>query len=526
MFGSKESLPTKSAPTEPELEGNDDSIPSAEPLAADVVDPLPLGPGTAASEFSRVGAAAGPFSTRAIDHRVGAASTGIDNGTKSERGSLLKVIEGETSSHDSGNNTEELPFTPIHQPPSRLKQQLPDLDLESDGWTDFKSIIRIPRNNPAASLTSKSSAAVSFATCQNNRVSPIQAGSRVETPLQLSTAASGQGPEQASSDIRQKVPSTPFRWPSRHSRQRRTQDESTGRALLRTDSASPRTDLGSPSAMWLLHAESQSLTPSSAVESPKRALPSHEVFPSSQLTSPPSQLTSPPSQLTSPPSQLTSPPSQLTSPPSQLTSPPFQLTSEDPSWEASSRPPTPVEEDIVAASGSKAYRNIALSFHQSPHTPAIGLPSPEPLLSRQAYKELLLVKMQKWRPNRDLQELKDLIHYEDEADYRTSLSLIEIAQEQKRYEHYARQKKLHEKRAFHIYGTEELFALDCLKSWVKLRLHHNPSTPFPPGYTVITNEADAVSTTGTLYTQPSEPQESDEYESTASESSKGKGKQQ
>ena len=490
-FGSKESPPTKSAPTEPEPEGNDDSIPSAEPLAADVVDPLPLGPGTAASEFSRVGAAAGPCSTRAIDHRVGAASTGIDNGTKSERGSSSKVIEGETSSHDSGNNTEESPLTPIHQPPSRLKQQLPDLDLESDGWTDFKSIIRIPRNNSAASPKSKSSAAVSFGTCQNNVVSPIQAGSRVETPLQLSTAASGQGPEQASSDIRQKVPSTPFRWPSRHSRQRRTQDESTGRALLRTDSASPRTDLGSPSAMWLLHAESQSLTPSSAVKSPKRALPSHEVLPSSQLTSPPSQ-----------------------------------LTSEDPSWEASSRPPTPVEEDIVAASGSKAYRNIALSFHQSPHTPAIGLPFPEPLLSRQAYKELLLVKMQKWRPNRDLQELKDLIHYEDEADYRTSLSLIEIAREQKRYEHYARQKKLHEKRAFHIYGTEELFALDCLKSWVKLRLHHNPSTPFPPGYTVITNEADAVSTTGTLYTQPSESQESDEYESTASESSKGKGKQQ
>ena len=132
--------------------------------------------------------------------------------------------------------------------------------------------------------------------------------------------------------------------------------------------------------------------------------------------------------------------------------------------------------------------------------------------------------MQDWRPSDDLQKLKDLIHYEDEDIHPNTLNEVEIVQERKRYEHYARQKELRRDRAFHIYGTEQLFALDWLKSWVKLRLYLNPATPFPPNYTAITNESDAVSMTGTLFTQSSQSEELDDYKSTASESSKGNGK--
>ena len=126
--------------------------------------------------------------------------------------------------------------------------------------------------------------------------------------------------------------------------------------------------------------------------------------------------------------------------------------------------------------------------------------------------------MQDWRPSENLQKLKGLMHYEDEDNHRNTLN------ERKRYEHHARQKTLCRTRPFHIYGTEQLFALDSLKSWVKLYLQLNPSTPFPPNYKVITNESDAVSMTGTLFTQSSQSQEWDDYESTASESRKGKGK--
>ncbi|KAK0506946.1 hypothetical protein JMJ35_010646 [Cladonia borealis] len=108
--------------------------------------------------------------------------------------------------------------------------------------------------------------------------------------------------------------------------------------------------------------------------------------------------------------------------------------------------------------------------------------------------------MQDWRPSDDLQKLKDLIHYEDEENYRAKIDEIEIVRERKRYEHYARRKKICRSRAFHIYGTEQLFALDCLRSWVKLHMHFDPATPFPPNYTAITDESDALSTTGTLFT--------------------------
>ena len=106
----------------------------------------------------------------------------------------------------------------------------------------------------------------------------------------------------------------------------------------------------------------------------------------------------------------------------------------------------------------------------------LGLPSPQLIKSRVTYKELLPVTMQDWRSSDNLQKLKDLIHYEDEDNYRNTLNEIKIMRERKRYEHCARQKKLRKNRSFHIYGTEQLFEPDCLKGWVKLYLHLNPAS--------------------------------------------------
>ena len=442
--------------------------------------------------------------------------TGKDGGTISERDRSSNNIEGDLSGDDSSDGT-ELPYTPTPQPAPRLKLKRPDLG--KDMSLTAESINRISRDNFASSPTSKTSAAVGFKTCQGNGVSPIRAGSWNEIPLKLSTAASSQGPEQASSDIRREIPSTPPLWPPRASRRRQTQRDLTTTALLRKD-------LGSPPAMRWSLPEPKTLTQPASAVSAKRALPSHELSPASPLPD------------------------------------------EDQSWKAASRPNTPVQEDNFSSFGSKAGRNSALDpRHQgskdtrvSPNTflskgstsysrdmtfdpfssvspipdyqsdalslraPALKLPSPQ-LEGRVEYKDVLLTMMKSWRPKDDHQKLKDLIHYEDDDSYRNALGEIEIVRERKRYEHYARQKKVRRIRAFHIYGTEPLFPLDCLKSWVKLQRHLNPSTPFPPNYTVITNESDAVSITGTLYTQSSQSQESDDYESTAPESSKGKGKQ-
>ena len=84
--------------------------------------------------------------------------------------------------------------------------------------------------------------------------------------------------------------------------------------------------------------------------------------------------------------------------------------------------------------------------------------------------------MQAWRPSDATQYLKTLIHYEDEDDYGNTLSEIEVVRERKRYKYYARQQMLCIDRAFHIYGTEQLFGLDYLKSWVKLDMHLDPAT--------------------------------------------------
>ena len=430
-------------------------------LAADVVEPLLLNTGTAASESSSVEAAVNPYSARAIDHRVDAAyqTTAQNSETRSERDRSSNNVEGDIRGDDSSDSTEVMPFILTPQPRSRLELERPDLGMEN--WSAIKSINQIARNNSAASPTSKTSAAVGFRTRHNDWMSPIQAGSRIETPLQLSTAASSQGVEQAS---------TPSRSPPKVSRRRQTQHKSTRRAPLRNDLASPQRDLGSPPAMRWPHSNPETLTPPVSAVSPKTTLPPHEFSPASLLID------------------------------------------EDPSWEASSRPITPVRGDNFTSPGSRAYSNGALNRNGAPSR------------SRITFKEILLTMMHNWRPSEDGQYLKDLIHYEDENNYRNTLDEIEIVREHKRYEHYARQKKLCGKRPFHIYGTEELFPLDCLKSWVKLYQHLNPSTPFPPNYKVITNESDAVSITGTLFTQSSQSQESDDYESTASESSKGKGK--
>ena len=442
-------------------------------------------------------------------------STGIDRGTMSERDRLSNNIEDDLSRYESSDGTEILPFTPTPRPAPRLKLERSDLGKDMS----FESMInRISRDKSASIPTSKTSAAVGFKTCKGNGVSPIRAGSRNEMPLKLSTAASSQGPEQASSDIRREILSAPPLWPPRASRRRRIQRDLTATAQLRKDLGSP------PPMRWPL-SEPKTLTwPAPAVFA-KRALPSHELSPA---TPPPD---------------------------------------EDQSWKAASRPNTPVQEDNFSSSGSKAGSNSALDprhqgskdtkvspntlsskgsisysrdmtfdpfssvspipDHQSDarslRTPAPQLPSPQ-LKGRVEYKDILLSMMKSWRPEKDHQRLEDLIHYEDDNDYRNRVEEIEIVRERKRYEHYARQRKVRKMRAFHIYGTELLFPLDCLKSWVKLQKHLNPRTPFPPEYTAITNESDVLSMTGTLFTQSSQSQESDDDESTAPESSKGKGK--
>ena len=75
------------------LQTYSDPIPPVE-LAADVVKPEPR---TAASKSSWVGAAATPYSARAIDHRLDAAylSTGKDSATRSERDRSSNNIEGD-----------------------------------------------------------------------------------------------------------------------------------------------------------------------------------------------------------------------------------------------------------------------------------------------------------------------------------------------------------------------------------------------------------------------------------------------
>ena len=164
-------------------------------LAADVVEPLLLRTETAASEPSWVGAAVNPYSARAIDHGVDAAYqiTAQNSGTRSERDRLSNNIEGDISGDDSSDSMEVMPLILTPQPPSRLELERPDLGVEN--WSAIKSINQIARNNSAASPTSKTSAGVGFRTRHNDWMSPIQAGRRIRTPLQLSTAASSQGVE-------------------------------------------------------------------------------------------------------------------------------------------------------------------------------------------------------------------------------------------------------------------------------------------------------------------------------------------
>ncbi len=467
--------------------------------AADVVDPFLLGTGTAASGPSWVGAPENSLSARAIDHRLDAASvtTGKDSGTRSERDRSLNDIEGDDDKSDS---TEEV--LPLIRTP---RLELERSDHRAGPWSAFKEINHIAGQTSAASPALKTSAAVGFRSYNNNGIRPIRAGSGIETPLQLLSAAFSQAIEQPSADFGHEMSTTPSRSPPKRSHRRQTEHKSPKGARLREHPTSPYRNLGLPT------------TPSRIP--PKRSHRrqiEHKSLKGARLqeyhTSPYRFLGSPPA-MRWPHSNLEAlnEPTAIVSPQRSLPlydfPPASSPNNEDLSWEASSRPVTPVRRAIFSSPGSRAYRNIVFNN------------------SRVTYKELLLRKMQDWRPTDNLQKLKDLMYYEDEDDFRYTLDEIEIVRERKRYESYAREKKLCRSRAFHIYGTKELFELDCLKSWVKLFMHLDPLTPFPPGYRVITNESDTVSMTGTLFTQSSQSQESDDYEFTASESSKGKGKE-
>ena len=213
--------------------------------------------------------------------------------------------------------------------------------------------------------------------------------------------------------------------------------------------------------------------------------------------------------------------------------PPYLAIDEDPVWTANSRPETPVQEHGTHASvpdrdspfsSSSVHENNALSSRAS--APVLDNPRPTP--SRGAYKELLLQTIQGWGPYRDqVQRLKTLIHYEDDDEYSYIPEPTELMRERKRYEAYARERSIRQERAFHVYGTDELFAHDQLRCWVKLRLNIDPVTPYPPGYEAVTGESDSVSVAGTLFSQESHgSQSSDSHSSESSDPDPDVGRSQ
>lgn len=184
---------------------------------------------------------------------------------------------------------------------------------------------------------------------------------------------------------------------------------------------------------------------------------------------------------------------------------PHSANDEDSVWTAGSRPESPVQErgthtsvpdrDSPFSSSSVHENNILSSRASAPR-----LENPRSTPSRMAYKEKLLQTIQGWGSYTDqVQRLKTLIHYEDDDQHDYLPELTEIIRERKRYENYVRIRFLRQERAFHIYGTDELFSHDHLRCWVKLRLNTDPDTPYPPGYETITDESDNVSVAGTLF---------------------------
>ena len=114
---------------------------------------------------------------------------------------------------------------------------------------------------------------------------------------------------------------------------------------------------------------------------------------------------------------------------------------------------------------------------------------------------LLEEAIEDWKANNGIDELKELVYYDDDNDFDYIPNLNALISERKRYEHYCNDTTVRISRPFHVYGTEELHEHNRLRLWVNLGMQQNPRTLFPPGYKPITKEGDKGSVTETLYSQ-------------------------
>ena len=125
-----------------------------------------------------------------------------------------------------------------------------------------------------------------------------------------------------------------------------------------------------------------------------------------------------------------------------------------------------------------------------------------PLPLRLIFKQRLLQEaLQEWNTHENVDQLKKLIHYDDDNDDSYLPDPKELTAERRRYESYAHNNTLRSKRPIHVYGTNDLYAHDRLRLWVKLRLNINPETPFPLDYEAMSDNGDEVSISGTLFSQ-------------------------
>ncbi len=167
-------------------------------------------------------------------------------------------------------------------------------------------------------------------------------------------------------------------------------------------------------------------------------------------------------------------------------------------------PPTPVESveqvkdwlDSVKSPDHSAVCEDETSSH-----------APVPV--RMTFKERLLQEaVQQWESSENIDHLRWLMHYDDDNDYSYLPEPEDLMNERRRYESYVHNGSLRYRRPFHVYGTDSLYGHDRLRLWVRLRLHLNPETPFPPDYEAIGDTSDGISVGGTLYSQETSTAES------------------
>ena len=121
---------------------------------------------------------------------------------------------------------------------------------------------------------------------------------------------------------------------------------------------------------------------------------------------------------------------------------------------------------------------------------------------RLTFKNRLLEEaIQDWKGNKSLNDLKELVYYDDDNDFDYIPNSYALMSERKRYEHYCFDATVRRSRPFHVYGSEDLHEHNRLRLWVNMSMHQDPRTLFPPGYKPITDEGDKISETGTLYSQ-------------------------